>query len=328
MSRSWNGADLVTEFSTLLGDTSTAFKSKVLGWLNDVIEDISASHDWTFLKVRGKKVLTASTEIQNIFTEAPTSAPSVAISAGGSLTESSVYNVYVTYFESTTGFESKPSVASSNVTATAVNKTIDLTSVPVSPEPLVTSRKLYLQKDSGEIYYHSDISDNTTTTGSISTETTSTIEPPDYVRMEKIIGDLFLESSSPLEYRDFDQLRLLFNGTWSTGTPTFWSDIGDNQVTMYPVPSSALTLSYYYKKIPARIYDASDSNPDIPPYLKPILRAGVIAYGYEYRDRNGQESKRANYETLLRDSISKNGSKNRNNLSVRDVMGDSDGWEN
>lgn len=326
MSRSWNGYDLVNEFSALLGDTGTAFKARVLGWLNDIVEDISASHDWPHLKVKGQKKLTALAENHNLYIAAP-GAPSVAIAAGGSLTDGSVYKVYVTFYQSSNGYESTAGTASATATATAVNKTINVTSIPTSTEPLVTSRRIYLQKDSGEIYYYSEIADNTTTTATITAEVSSTIEPPDIVGIEKVIGDPWLETSSQLEYRDLDQLRLLFMGSWESGTPSYWAGIGNNQITLYPTPSSAMTLSYYYKRRPAKLYNSTDSQPDLPLNLKSVLRAGVIAYGFEYRDRNGQESKRSNYEMLLREAISEQGSDKRRQLRVRDVVGDSDGWE-
>lgn len=326
MSRSWNGADLVSEFSALLGDTSTAFQSRVLGWINDIQMDILTRHDWNFLKVKGQKVLTASSEEQNLFIASP-GAPAVATSTGGSLTDGSTYNVYITFFEGSTGHETLAGTASADASPSGSDLQIDVSSIPISPEPLVTARRVYLQKDSGEVYFQSEISDNTTTTATISSDTTSTIEPPDYIGIRKTDGNPFIESSSQLRYRDIDQLRLLFEGTWATGTPEFWSPLSESKVLLYPSPSSAFTLSFYYLKLPKRIFNSSTSQPDMPIYLKQTLKSGVIAMGYEYRDRDGQENKRGVYERNLSEAISNFGSQKRVAARVRDVVGSADGFE-
>lgn len=86
-------------------------------------------------------------------------------------------------------------------------------------------------------------------------------------------------------------------------------------------------VSYYFYKTPKRLVAASDSIPDMPHWLKPVLKAGVLSMGYEYRDRDGQESKLQKYEELLSRSISDMGSPSRDNTRVRDVVGDADGYE-
>lgn len=325
MSSSWNGLDLQTELSGHLGDTSTSFKTRVLGWMNDIIVDISSRHSWSFQLKKGKKTLTALAEEQSLLTPSP-SAPSVVIAAGGSLTENSVYRVGVTFVDSNDA-ETKLGSASSSVTATAINKTITVTSIPTSSEVLVTKRKIYLQKDGGNWYFHSEIADNTTTSTSITSETTSLIEAPDYSPIRIISGNPFIETSAQLEYRSIDQLRLLFQGSFSSGTPSYWSDLGHERVLLYPTPSSAMVLSYYYFKMPARIYASVDSQPDLPSYLKSAFRAGVIARGYEYRDRAGQESRLLNYEQALVRAIQDSGAPAKIAYRVRDVVGTSQGWE-
>jgi hypothetical protein len=325
MSAAWNGLDLQTEFSEHLSDTSTGFKTRILGWMNDIIVDISSRHNWDFQLVKGKKILTALEEEQTLLTSPP-SAPSVVIAAGGSLTENSVYRVGVTFVDSN-GAETKLGSASASVTATAVNKTISVTAIPTSSEALVTKRRIYLQKDGGNWYFQSEIADNTATTTSITAETTSLIEAPDYAPIRIISGNPFIESSSQLEYRAIDQLRLLFQGSFSSGTPSFWSSLGHERVLLYPKPSSAMTLSYYYYKLPARIYASTDSFPDIPVFLKSAFRAGVIARGYEFRDRAGQESRLLNYEQQLSRAIQDNGGPAKVAYRVRDVVGTSEGWE-
>ena len=326
MSQVWNGADFVDELSTLLGDTSTAFQSKVLGWVNDIIQDISIRHSWPFLREFGQKVLTASAELHDLNLAQPT-APTATIATGGSLTESSVYYVLVTYYEGVSEIESIAGVASGSATATSVNKTINLTSIPVSADPLVTARKIYLKKDSGRYYYYSTISNNTATTSTITAEVSGTIEPPDYKAIRVLSGEPFLQSSQQLTNKPLTQLRSLFQGAWSAGVPEFWAEFKSDKIVLYPPPSTALTCSFYYLKNLGRVYDSSTSSIPLPIVMKPLLKAGVVARGYEYRDRDGQESKQQNYEFLMAATIRVTKTSIGGVRRVRDTQGDSDGRE-
>ena len=121
MSNPWNGLSLQTEFSTMLGDTSTAFKLKTLQWINDVQLDILTRHDWKFNVYKGKKNLAASTEIHSLDLTAAT-APTATMTVGGSLTDGSTYSALITYVESVSGVESLAGAVSATVTGTAANK--------------------------------------------------------------------------------------------------------------------------------------------------------------------------------------------------------------
>lgn len=326
MSTSWDGLALQTEFSTLLGDTSTAFKAKVLEWMNEIQLDITSRHDWPFTRRKGKKILTADEENHSLYPAAP-GAPTVVASTGGSLTADSAYKVLVTYYEGVSGYETVAGTASSSVTPTGTDLTISVSAIPVSDESLVTARKVYISVASGNYLYYSTISDNTTTTLSITADSSSTIEPPDYTLIKKMYGYPFLETSSQLVYRDLDQLRLLFQGSWSSGTPNFWTWFSHDAITVYPVPSSDTTISFYYYIMPQRLYAEATNQPFVPPWLKPVLRAGVIARGYEFRDRDGQQGKLNNYEEMLKLLISRDSAPMTAPQRVRDVEGNSDGWE-
>jgi len=320
MSREMDGLSLQTEFATLGGDTTTAFKAKVLVKLNDVLAKISSAHDWDFYKVKGKKVLTASTEIQDLRLATP-GAPTVAVAAGGSLTADTAYIIRVTFYESVADIESLAGTVSSTATTTAANKTINLTAIPTSADPLVTSRKIYIKKGTADYVYDQTISDNSTTTATITTDTTSTIEPPDYAYIRKLDGCPFLESSSYLEKLESDYLRRMFQGTFGTGTPSYWANFGATKVLLYPVPSSALTLSFYYYKMPNRLYAEATSYIDMPYFLKDALWAGMISWLYEYRDRDGQESKKQNFMNALNEAISTHGQSDNALTRVQNTMG-------
>ena len=327
MSRSWNGESLVNELSALLGDTSTAFKSRVLGWANDVIFDISTRHDWGHHLTKGKKFLVPESETHELEVEAA-SAPEVELEADGNLTIGSTYSFAITFVQDN-GVETQTGEESSELVVTTDNRTISLDQIPTSDESLVTKRNIYIKKDDGEFYYHSTIEDNFTTYVEISEDTDSLIEPPEYESVRRIKGAPFFEESPSnyLTYKDIDQLRLLAQGQWALGDPEYFSPIEANSISTYPIPSREMELSFYYYRNPFKLYKAKDSQPDIPIYLKQALKAGVIAMGYEYRDRAGQEIKRANYENALVDAINRGGRVANIEYSIRDVYGSHSGFE-
>lgn len=327
MSRSWNGESLVNELSALLGDTSDAFKSRVLGWLNDVLFEISARHDWGHLLEKGKKYLVSEKEIHSLEIESPI-APKVELLIGGSLAAGSVYKVLLTYVQEN-GVETLSGIESAALTTTATNKTIKVSDIPTSRESLVTGRNVYLKKDSGAFYLHTKISDNFTTDLTITTDTALTIEPPDYEAIKKLKGAPFFEDSRSnyLEYRDLDQLRKLAQGQWPKGNPEFYSQMEPGSITTYPIPSEDMEVSFNYYRNPRKLYNSKDSQPDFPIFLKPALKAGVVALGYEYRDRAGAEIKKANYENAILDAINRGGRVANIEYSVRDVYGNTDGHE-
>jgi hypothetical protein len=328
MSRSWNGESLVDEFSALLGDTSTAFKTRVLGWVNDVIFDISTRHDWEHHLVKSKKTLEKDEEIHDLEVEAPGSFE-VEITADGSLTSGSVYSGLVTFVQDN-GVESMAGEVTESVTATDSLKTLSFTDIPVSSEEVVTKRYFYLKKDDGPYYFHSEISDNFSTTLEIDTDTTSTIEPPDYESIRRLNGSPFFEEGSAnyLEYLSADDLRRVAQGRWETGSPEYFTPIETNSISVYPVPSSDMDVSFYYFRMPRKVYYSEDSQPDLPIHMKQVLKAGVIAMGYEYRDRDGQENKKANYEKAIVDAINRTGKVANIEFAVKDYYGVFEGQGN
>ena len=327
MSRAWNGDSLVNELSALLGDTSAAFQVKVLGWLNDTIFDIATRHDWGHHLTKGKKILASGEESHSLELGSP-EACTVALATGGTLSENSKYSVIVTYVQAN-GVETPSGAASSVLTMTGATLSMSLSAIPTSLESLVTKRNVYLQKDDLGYFLHTTIDDNFTTTLTISDATSSVIEPPDYEVIRRLKGSPFFEGnpSNYLIYKDIDQLRLMAQGQWQTGTPAYFSPVESNSISTYPIPSSDLEVSFNYYRNPFKIYDSINSQPDLPIYLKPALKAGVIAIGYEYRDRAGQEIKKANYENALIDAINRGGRVANIEYSVRDVYGSFDGFE-
>lgn len=327
MSRAWNGKALVDEISELLGDTSAVFKNRVLGWLNDVSFDIATRHDWGHHLCKGKKILETGEEIHDLEI-APPSAPTVSLATNGSLLSGIRYSVLVTYVQGN-GIESRQGAKSLEITTTETDSALYVENIGTSNESLVIKRNIYLKKNDGKFFFHSQIDDNFTQATTIKTDTASVIEPPDYESIRRIKGSPFFESSpsNQLEYRDIEQLRLLAQGQWSSGSPSYFSPIETNSITVYPLPSSDMELSFNYYRNPFKIYYSEDSQPDFPIHLKPALKAGAVAMGYEYRDRAGQEMKKANYENALVDAINRGGRVANIEYAVRDVYGNTNGFE-
>jgi hypothetical protein len=130
-----------------------------------------------------------------------------------------------------------------------------------------------------------------------------------------------------LTYKPRSQLILEVNGNFSSsGSPNIWSDVQEEKVLLYPKPSSALTLSFYYSRIPRKTYNSTSSPIDLPEWLKPDLEKYIMWRGYEYRDRDGQESKLNNYEQSIAFTISVKGAQKKVPRRVRDVAGNSRGF--
>lgn len=323
----WNGLALQNEFATEQSDTSTAGKSRVLQWINDIQQDICARVKWDFLLKEGRKTLTASSKIQTLNLATP-SAPTIAVAVGGSLTASTNYYFCVTFYESVSKLESLAGTSSAVAATTAANKTVNLSAIPTSSDPLVTSRKIYIKSGSTDtFYYHSTIEDNTTTTASITSDTTSTIQPPDYSQIGKVIGNPNIVDNYQLEYRSQAQIRRLNTSLTNTGTPDVWCSLGPDSVLVYPMPSSALQLEFFYRRNPAPLYASADSIPELPIFLKEALSAGVRMKGYFYSDRDGKIEQKNVYEALLSDVVSRNSLGASGVHRVTDVYGSSDGYE-
>lgn len=320
----WNGLDLLNDFSAELGDTSSAFKTKCLRWINEGLKDIATSHQWPNLREKGKVVLTASQDTQSIVLAKPT-APTLAALAGGSLALLYEYKVLVTYYEGVSEVESIAGDASAGITPLITDLSITVSAIPVSASPLVTARKIYLSKGGGAYAYYSTISNNTATTTTITADTASTLTPPDEDAVHVIDGDFFLENTRILVGTSLQDLIFKSNAATSSGTPLFWAPINEEEIRLYPKPSTALTLSFYYFKLPAKVFGVATSIPQMPSWLYEDLRNYVIYRGYAFRDRSGQESKKLNYDQGLRLTISRKGQAAKKSGRVRCMTADSDG---
>lgn len=309
MSSTWNGSALQTRYSQKFGLTDTTSLARVLEWMNEIQEDITQGKKLPFLKFKMKKYVAAG---RHEFELSPTipGAATAAIASGGSLTADTVYYVKVTFLimdETAREFasiESEPGTAVS-ATPTGANLTINLTAIPTMAgttaiEPNDIHRRIYLKKGTGDYKLYSEITNNTTTTLSITADTSSTIEPPEYSMVDMMAGEdpVIEDSGVSLVECKLDDILKYDPGNSSSGTPAYYARTGRNKMVIYPAPSSAITISYWVYRVPARIFADTDRVIQLDHAFKKVLDAGVTWKGYEYKDSDGQETKLSNYEQL------------------------------
>lgn len=100
------------------------------------------------------------TQLYKMGIDAPTTAPTAATGGAGVLTGD--YSYKVTYYDSVSGHESNPSIASN--TFSSSSNQISLTGIPVSTDAQVNKRRIYRTTTGGGIWlWIADINDNTTT---------------------------------------------------------------------------------------------------------------------------------------------------------------------
>jgi hypothetical protein len=111
--------------------------------------------------------------------QAAPSAATATIAAGGSLTDGSTYQAAISYYSSTTGFESN-ATSTGTVTATAANKTLALSSIPTTATNLSIDKiRIYIKNvtANSSFLFVADVNLGTTTYN-ITAMSTSTITPP------------------------------------------------------------------------------------------------------------------------------------------------------
>ena len=314
MSSTYNGSALQTRFIQKYGFNDTTSYARVLEWMNSIQEDICASHAWPFLKFKMKKQVISGEQEIDVSPQIP-SAATIALLAGGSMTADSAVYVKVTFVlfaESGKEFdsiESEPSIASNTVTPTGGNLSLTLTAIDTydgstSVKPTTIHRRIYLKTGTGAYFLAKTLEDNTTVTTTITVTTSSTIEPPEYSLISCLSGeDPIIEGSGIHLYENKLDDILKYDPTLtSTGLPQYYSRIAPDKILLYPKPSSTYTLTYWVYRIPSRIFADTDRAIQLHHALKEVLDAGVTWKGYEYKDSDGQESKKNNYEQRKQDA--------------------------
>lgn len=349
MSRKWNGKALVDELATRLWDISSANKERVITWINEIQDDIVSDLPVDYYKFKLKKLLPVSQEIIDMNIETP-SAPTAALNSGGSLVDGYSYKAVVTFLiwdeDEKNYMESEGGIESAVITGTAGNGTIDLTSIPlysgdVSVNPAKIYRRIYLMTKTStagasysEPFFYADISDNTTTTLSITAPTTSTISPPSDSEIDQLTSDspFNITGGKTLVRQDMDDLRRYNPSGSSSGTPSYFDYVGTDRIKLYPKLSSGATdaqrtFTFFVFRRPHEVFYTVDRKLDMPITFKKALIEGVLWKGYEFRDRDGHVSKLNNYMNFKKEALNKiRRLKNRPSV-VRDVNGDTFGYE-
>lgn len=335
----WNGLDLVNDFSSELGDTVPNFKTKVLRWINEGIREIATHHQWPCLREKGMCVLEAGEDTHALPLTKP-AAPTATLTAGGSLTADTLYKVLITFYEEFSGVESIAGEYAS-ITPTGANLSFELSDIPFSPSPLVTSRKVYVAKGAAGFVYHGVISNNleeipgtpdpevdppTPITYTVNADASSPISPPEEDAIFQIDGAMFIEGLRVIQGTSIQDLLYSTSGVSATGTPQWFAPVNQLEVKVHPSPSADTIASFYYFKLPAKVFGLSTSVPQMPSWIYETLRAYVIWRGYDYRDRAGKESKLSNYNEQLRLLISRKGKPIKRSGRVRVLTADSDGY--
>ncbi|MBF31903.1 MAG: hypothetical protein CL529_12100 [Aequorivita sp.] len=349
MSRKWNGKALVDELATRLWDVSDANKERVITWINEIQDDIVSDTPLDFFKFKLKKLLPLEQEIMSMNIDAPI-APTVAIASGGTLVEDYNYKVLVTFLiwdeDQKNYMESEAGVISSEVTGTASDGTIDISVIPTmtgdsSVNPAHIYRRIYLmtQTDASgasysEPFFVADIEDNTTTTLSVTAPSDSTISPPSDSELDQISSDNPWNQSlgKYLERQDMDDIRRYNPAGSNSASPSYFDYVGTDRIKLYPKLSSGATeaqrtFNYFVYRRPHEVFYTKERSIDMPITFKKAIIEGVLWKGYEFRDRDGHVSKLNNYMNFKKEAINKlRRLKNRPSV-VRDVTGDTFGYE-
>lgn len=350
MSRKWNGKALVDELATRLWDCSNVNKERIIGWINEIQDDIVSEMPVDFYKFKLKKLFPLTQEIIDVNIQVPYK-NTVTFTTGGSFDELYHYRAMSTFVvfdeDLKTYMESEPSIPDDNAfnAPTSGNQQLVISAVDVmdgdtSVKPATIWRNIYIQKKLiaattwGEPFLMQVLKDNTSTSTTILAPTTSTISPPSASEIDQVASDnpYNLSSGKYLERQDMDDLRR-YNPTGSASdTPSYYDYVGTDRLFLYPKLSSAATtaqrtFNYFVHRRPHEAFYTLDRPIDLPITFKMALIEGVLWKGYEFRDRDGHVTKLNNYEKFKAKALNKiRRLKNRPSV-VRDVVGDTFGYE-
>lgn len=347
MARQWTQASIIDQAGKLTWDTSTGYRATLIEFANAIQDDIASKLPQSFFKFRLKKLLPVTQSVCDLNIQVP-STPTVAIASGGSLTDGSSYKVYVTFViydpDLRTYMESEPSTASAAVTGTAVNKTINITGLDTmdgdtSVTPATIYRNIYVSElasgetSYGEPFYYATISDNTTTSTTVTAEPSSTVTPPSYSEVYSMSEDapFFNESSVVLKKQSMNEVRKSSVQNNTATSPYIYDLIGVDRILLYPQLSSTATtaqrtISYHVYRRPHEFFYSTDRNVDLPIIFREALLQGIVYRAYFQRDRDGKVTEFQKYEAARDEAIRRVTRNFGEPTSVVDTLGDTDGW--
>lgn len=91
----------------------------------------------------------------------------------------------------------------------------------------------------------------------------------------------------PITADEYDELYNS-NAVSTQGTPTQWIPF-ESAISVYPIPSSAITLTMRYYKVPTELSNSTDV-PEIPVEFQEILVLGMLKRALEYNDSYDQSA--------------------------------------
>ena len=101
----------------------------------------------------------------------------------------------------------------------------------------------------------------------------------------------------PMSAEEFDSTFGSANAILTQGTPIIWYSFA-NSISLYPIASSAVTMTLRYYKTPTELVNASDV-PEIPVEFQEILVLGMYKRALEYNDSFDQSA----YITVKMDKL-------------------------
>ena len=339
MSNTWTGLSIVQRLSEKFGDTSPRFKERVLEWINDIMNDFCSDDraHWGFLKVKLKKLLSEDQSEVFLAPQVP-SVPAAVIAAGGAVAPGT-YRAKVSFLILGEGgdrygsIESEPSEASAAMVIANPNQTIALSAIDIfegdeDRTPLNIYRRIYLSRDGGDYYFAAEISNNVDTTLNIAdSPSESLITPVDMPPVLKLAKENPWISGTTQQLTEDGVDRLLSCGAaTSSGRPQSFGRLHGDRIVLYPRASADQTIEYYAIKRPRRIFLNQDQI-QLPQELRAVLEAGATWKFYEYYDREGQESKKMNYEAEVAKANRRMSVDGGRSARVRDTEGDWQGFE-
>lgn len=91
----------------------------------------------------------------------------------------------------------------------------------------------------------------------------------------------------PITADEYDELYSS-NAVNTQGTPNLWIPF-ESAISVYPTPSSAITLTMRYYKVPTELSNSTDV-PEIPVEFQEILVLGMLKRALEYNDSYDQSA--------------------------------------
>lgn len=287
MASVWNGKELQNYFTEEAGYSDAKSLDRTLKFLNEIQGDIASSADWPNLKLKLKKLIRRGTQKLDVSPQIPEAA-SIQLSSGGALTTGKACKIKITFVvfdeeeQEYSSIESEPSPASNEITPSDENQKILITNIAsfdgaTNILPNVIHRRVYLKQGDGPYLLVATLTDNDANQITIDANPSSTIEPPEQSMVEHLSSEDITISigSMSLSEQSLDEIQKYDPGMTAVGTPQYYARISETKILLYPKPSTNLTITYWVKRRPSRIFAEEGRAIQLNRSLEEILDVGV-----------------------------------------------------